>query len=189
MARHTCLLAALLLPLPALCQAAVSATNNTSIIAPVSAPISAIWAGEWRVAEFNLPPPSKVLTTRRDPATFQVKALIAAAECPMRYDGLVAQTDIVKRIEERERFQLDAANWPVGTDPAQFVGLKMEFDQAMRITRTLPVDNYRRVRVDCAGLPSTEDRFYLLNEGRRLFEFRFPDNGLSLSVVLYERAR
>jgi hypothetical protein len=168
---------------------ALSAWCQCAGAQPAGGPVSAVWAGEWRVVDSNLPPINKTLSTRRDPASFQVKALIAAEECPMHYDGLLPAADVVKRIEERALWQLDAANWPAGTDPAQFVGLKKEFDQALRIARSLPPDNYRRVRVSCPGLPQTDDRFYILNEGRRLFKFRFPENGLSLSVTLYERVR
>ena len=154
-----------------------------------SAPVSAIWAGEWRAADSNLPPINKTLTTRRDAITFEVKALIAGAECPLAYDGQLRSADVIKRIEERAQWQLKPDNWPAGTDPAQFVGLKKEFDQALRLARSLPPDTYRRVRASCPMLPATDDRFYLLNEGRRLFEFRFPDNGLSLNVTVYERVR
>ena len=100
---------------------------------PPVTPVSAIWAGEWRAADFNLPPVNKTLTTRRNAATLEIKAL--------------------------------------------------------RLTRSLPPDNYRVVRASCAALPATDDRFYLLKEGRRLFEFRFPQNGLSLNVTVYERVR
>ena len=156
---------------------------------PPVAPVSAIWAGEWRAADFNLPPVNKTLTTRRNAATLEIKALLAGTECPLTYDGQLRSADVIKRIEERAQWQLKPDNWPAGTDPAQFVGLKKEFDQALRLTRSLPPDNYRVVRASCAALPATDDGFYLLNEGRRLFEFRFPQNGLSLNVTVYERVR
>jgi hypothetical protein len=171
------LLLAFLLPLPALAQT------------PLAVPVSAIWAGEWRVADSNLPPASKALTTRRDPKSFEVRALIGGAECPLAYDGQLRQADVIRRIEERAQWQLKPDNWPAGTDPAQFVGLKKEFEQALRLARSLPPDTYRRVRATCPTLPQTDDRFYLLNDGRRLFEFRFPDNGLSVSATVYERVR
>jgi len=71
------------------------------------------------------------------------------------------------------------------------VGLRREFDQALRIARLLPPDSYRRVRATCPEqpAPAAGDRFFVLNEGRRLFEFRFPDNDLSLRVTVYERVR
>ncbi len=163
--------------------------NPTSPPASANPPISAIWAGEWKAADFNIPPASKTLTTRRDPRTFQVTAAIASAECPMTYDGQVQATDIVKRIEERVEWQLSASNWPAGTEPAQLVGLKKEFDSALRLARSLPPDSYRRVRMACPGPALPQDHFFLLNEGRRLFEFRFPENGLSLGVTLFERVR
>jgi len=185
-----------LLPLVALCQpvnsppaASAGPGGNPGTNPGVSGPVSAIWAGEWKAVEFNLPPTNKTLITRRDGTKLQVKALIAAAECPMTYDGLLPAADIARRIEERALWQLDAGNWPDGTDPSQFIGLKKEFDEALRITRSLPPDNYRRVRASCPGQAQTDDRFYILNEGRRLFEFRFPANDLSLSVTLYERVR
>ncbi|CAN5714466.1 hypothetical protein BH11PSE7_BH11PSE7_02990 [soil metagenome] len=156
---------------------------------PPPAPVSAIWAGEWRAADFNLPPVNTTLTTRRDAATFEVKALLVGAECPLAYDGQLRSADVIKRIEERAQWQLKSDNWPAGTDPAQFVGLKKEFDQALRLTRSLPPDNYRVVRFQCATLQAADDRFYVLNEGRRLFEFRFPENGLSVNVTIYERMR
>ena len=154
-----------------------------------TAPVSAIWAGEWRAADFNLPPINTTLTTRRNASTFEVRALIAGSECPLAYDGQLHSGGLIKRIEERAQWQLKADNWPAGTDPAQLVGLKKEFDNALRLTRSLPPDTYRRVRARCAMLPSTDDRFYLLTEGRRLFEYRFPESGLSLNVTVYERVR
>ncbi|MBC7437041.1 MAG: hypothetical protein H7332_13350 [Bdellovibrionales bacterium] len=169
--------------------------GQTQLTAPVSAapvsaaPVSAIWAGEWRAAEFNLPPINTTLTTRRNASTFEVRALIAGSECPLAYDGQLNSGDVIKRIEERAKWQLKPDNWPAGTDPAQLVGLKKEFDNALRLTRSLPPDTYRRVRARCAMLPSTDDRFYLLTEGRRLFEYRFPESGLSLNVTVYERVR
>ncbi len=152
-------------------------------------PVNPIWAGEWRVVDSNLPPADRSLTTRRNAASFQVTATVAGAECAAGYDGLVQAADIVRRIEERASWQLKAENWPTGTDPAQLVGLKKEFDQALRLARSLPPDAYRRVRFSCAGAEAKDDRFYLLNEGRRLFEFRFPENGLGLRVTLFERVR
>lgn len=192
MARLTRFFVAFMLPLSAWCQPGGSppaSDDKEAADAAASGPVNAIWAGEWKPVEFNLPPTNMTLTTRRAAGSLQVKALIAAVQCPMTYDGVLPAADIARRIEERALWQLNAANWPSGTDPFQFVGLKKEFDQALRITRSLPADNYRRVRVTCLGQPQTDDRFYILNDGRRLFEFRFPDNGLSLSVTLYERLR
>jgi len=174
-------LAALLLPL--------AATLPAMAQTPAAQPVNPIWAGEWRVVDANLPPVERSLTTRRDAATSHIKATLAGADCTAGYDGLVQAADIVTRIEERAGWQLKAENWPAGTDPSQLVGLKKEFDQALRLARSLPPDAYRRVRFACPGADAKDDRFYVLNEGRRLFEFRFPENGLGLRVTLFERTR
>jgi hypothetical protein len=192
MLRLALLLLAFLPPLLVRGQTPASAPRSapaSALAASASGPVSAIWAGEWRAADFNLPPSSNTLTTRRDATTFEVRALIAGTECPLGYDGQLRSADVVQRIEERAQWQLKPENWPAGTDPAQFVGLKKEFDQALRLTRSLPPDSYRRVRARCPLPTSPDDRFYLLSEGRRLFEFRFPANGLSLNVTVYERVR
>lgn len=153
-------------------------------------PVNPIWAGEWRVADSNLPPPAPSLAARRD-VQGRVSVQLQGADCALVYDGLVPSAAIVQRIEERARWQLTEANWPAGTDTSQLVGLRREFDQALRIARLLPPDSYRRVRATCPEqpAPAAGDRFFVLNEGRRLFEFRFPDNDLSLRVTLYERVR
>lgn len=176
-------LAALALPLIAFAQVPTAVPVN------LGNPVNAAWAGEWRAADFNLPPVARTLTTHRDAATLQVKATMGGEECTASYDGLVQAADIITRIEERADWQLKAENWPAGTDPAQLVGLKKEFDQALRVARSLPPDTYRRVRFSCPGENLKDDRFHVLNERRRLFEFRFPDNGLGVRVTLFERVR
>jgi hypothetical protein len=174
-----------------LCAQTPAAGPSASAPPPSSAtaqPVNAIWAGEWRRIDSNLPGGASVLRSVRDPASLQVTTAVDGADCPLAYDGLVKAAELVARIDERARWQLLPSNWPPGTDTAQLVGLRHEFEQALRIARSLPPDSYRRVRALCPR-PDAGDRFFVLNEGRRLFEFRFPDNDLSLRVTLYERVR
>lgn len=156
---------------------------------PPVPPVNQAWAGEWRAVDFNLPPVNRDFTTSRDAASAQVRTVINGVECKAAYDGVVQPASVVTRIEERARWQLKAENWPPGTDPTQLVGLKKEFDLALRLARSLPPDAYRRVRFKCPAPDVREDVYYLLNDGRRLFEFRFPENGLGVRVTLFERER
>ncbi len=152
-------------------------------------PVHQAWAGAWRAVEFNLPPASRNFTTSRSVADNRIRTIVDGAECVATYDGVVQAASIVSRIEERANWQLKAGNWPPGTDPAQLVGLQKEFELALGLARKLPPDAYRRVRFTCPVPNAGEDRYYVLNDARRLFEFRFPANGLGVGVAVFERAR
>ena len=78
-------------------------------------------------------------------------------------------------------------HWPAGTDPAQLVGLRKEFDTAQKILASLPGPRYRSTRIRGEGCEDADDIFFVLHPGQRLLRLRFPSNSLGVDVTVFQR--
>ncbi len=174
-ARALLLAAAVLLPsasAPALAQAPGQALN-------------AAWDGEWVATETTQGRPGASLTISRKGAQSLLTQM--GQPCALGYDTMVEPAALARRVLALQLWQMDARHWPAGTDPAQLVGLRKEFDTAQKILASLPGPRYRSTRIRGEGCEDADDIFFVLHPGQRLLRLRFPSNSLGVDVTVFQR--
>lgn len=157
-------------------------------LAPAMAGAQAInpaWDGEWVAGETTQGSPGRSLRITRKAAQSQL--VQAGQACALVYDGMAEPAALARRIQALQAWQLDARHWPAGTQPAQLVGLRREFDTALQMVGSLTGTRYRSTRIRGEGCDDADDIFFVLHQGQRLVRLRFPSASLGVDVTVFQK--
>ena len=164
----------------------LAAASALAAAAPaVAQTLNAAWDGEWQARETTQGRPDASLSITR----LGARSLLTQGgqPCTLAYAAMVELPALVQRIQLLQAWQLDVRHWPAGTDPSQLVGLRREFDTALRMIGALPGPRYRSTRISGEGCDDADDIFFVLHPGQRLLRFRFPSSSLGVDVTVFHK--
>jgi len=166
----------------------VAACAVACVLAPLTAiaqPVNPAWDGEWVATETTQGRPSTSLRIARKAS--QTQLIQDGQACALVYDGMAEPAALAQRIQALQAWQLDARHWPAGTQPAQLVGLRREFDTALQMVGGLAGTRYRSTRIRGEGCDDADDIFFVLHAGQRLMRLRFPSASLGVDITVFQK--
>ena len=165
--------------------AACAAAFVLSPIMAIAQPVNPAWDGDWVATETTQGRPGASLRIARKAS--QTHLVQAGQACTLVYAGMAEPAALALRIQTLQAWQMDAQHWPAGTQPAQLVGLRREFDTALQIVGSLPGPRYRMTRIRGEGCDDADDIFFVLHPGQRLMRLRFPSASLGVDVTVFQK--
>lgn len=166
-------------------QACCLAACALSMSLAAAQPLNPAWDGDWVAAETTQGRPDGSLRITRKAA--QTQLIQHGQACPLVYDGMAEPAALARRIQALQAWQMDARHWPAGTQPAQLVGLRHEFDSALQLVARLTGTRYRTTRLRGEGCDDADDIFFMLHAGQQLVRLRFPSASLGVDVTAFRK--